>query len=348
MSRMDRTQVARGSGALAAAALPPALPPALCLCLCRTDGDVAWLALQDAHRQRTINWCDKTGGTAAAFDFTTKGILQEAVGRKEYWRLIDTQGRPPGMVGLWPSRAITFIENHDTGSTLQHWPFPWQNAQEGYAYILVSRPASALPCLCLCGEAVGVRCLMDRLGCQRRILALEHAARGGFCCLEYLVLCQRLLPVGCPAALAPAPRVMAPIVPLPQTHPGTPCVFWDHYEHDANIRKAIVELIKVRKNYKLNNRTKVKILAATADVYTALLDDKVICKIGPGDWSPTRVSHALPRTLPGMALRAAIPSRAAASAGSDSTARPTQQANLGTDFQLVCSGHQFAVWGKKL
>ena len=28
---------------------------------------------QDAHRQRTVNWCDKTGGTSAAFDFTTKG-----------------------------------------------------------------------------------------------------------------------------------------------------------------------------------------------------------------------------------------------------------------------------------
>ena len=28
---------------------------------------------QDAHRQRITNWCDRTGGTAAAFDFTTKG-----------------------------------------------------------------------------------------------------------------------------------------------------------------------------------------------------------------------------------------------------------------------------------
>ena len=28
---------------------------------------------QDAHRQRTVNWCDRTGGTASAFDFTTKG-----------------------------------------------------------------------------------------------------------------------------------------------------------------------------------------------------------------------------------------------------------------------------------
>lgn len=91
---------------------------------------------QDAHRQRTVDWCDATGGTAAAFDFTLKGILQEAVGRREYWRLIDSQGRPPGMLGLWPSRAVTFLENHDTGSTLNHWPFPWKHLPEAYCYLL--------------------------------------------------------------------------------------------------------------------------------------------------------------------------------------------------------------------
>lgn len=37
---------------------------------------------------------------------------------------------------MWPSRAITFIDNHDTGSTLNHWPFPSNHLQEGYAYIL--------------------------------------------------------------------------------------------------------------------------------------------------------------------------------------------------------------------
>ncbi|GBF99921.1 glycoside hydrolase [Raphidocelis subcapitata] len=91
---------------------------------------------QDAHRQRTVNWCDSTGGTAAAFDFTTKGVLQEALGRGELWRLVDARGRPPGLVGMWSSRAITFIDNHDTGSTLNHWPFPSNHLQEGYAYIL--------------------------------------------------------------------------------------------------------------------------------------------------------------------------------------------------------------------
>lgn len=30
----------------------------------------------DTHRQRIINWIDGTGQLSAAFDFTTKGILQ--------------------------------------------------------------------------------------------------------------------------------------------------------------------------------------------------------------------------------------------------------------------------------
>ena len=43
-------------------------------------------------------------------------ILQ-AIERCEYWRLSDSKGKPPGVVGWWPSRAVTFIENQDTGST---------------------------------------------------------------------------------------------------------------------------------------------------------------------------------------------------------------------------------------
>ncbi|GMP94114.1 hypothetical protein CsSME_00043690 [Camellia sinensis var. sinensis] len=72
---------------------------------------------QDAHRQRIVDWINDTNGTAAAFDVTTKGILHAALERCEYWRLSDQKGRPPGVVGWWPSRAVTFIENHDTGST---------------------------------------------------------------------------------------------------------------------------------------------------------------------------------------------------------------------------------------
>ncbi|KAD7479496.1 hypothetical protein E3N88_02632 [Mikania micrantha] len=90
---------------------------------------------QDAHRQRVINWINATGGTSSAFDVTTKGILHSAL-HNQYWRLIDPNGKPPGVMGWWPSRAVTFVENHDTGSTQGHWPFPRDKLMQGYAYIL--------------------------------------------------------------------------------------------------------------------------------------------------------------------------------------------------------------------
>ncbi|KAL4639360.1 hypothetical protein ACB092_03G211600 [Castanea dentata] len=91
---------------------------------------------QDAHRQRIVDWINATNGTAGAFDVTTKGILHAALERCEYWRLSDSKGKPPGVVGWWPSRAVTFIENHDTGSTQGHWRFPRGKEMQGYAYIL--------------------------------------------------------------------------------------------------------------------------------------------------------------------------------------------------------------------
>jgi len=167
-----------------------------------TDGVLSYN--QDAHRQRTVDWCDATGGTCAAFDFTLKGILQEAVTRKEYWRLIDGQGRPSGMLGLWPSRAVTFLENHDTGSTLQHWPFPWQHVAEGYAYLL--------------------------------------------------------------------------------THPGTPCVFFDHFYYDESLKKHITSLVGIRKRAGLNYKSEVIIRKTYNDLYAAVIDKKVAVKVRRGSY----------------------------------------------------------------
>lgn len=91
---------------------------------------------QDPHRQRIVDWINATGGAAGAFDVTTKGILHAALDGCEYWRLTDASGKPPGVLGWWPSRAVTFIENHDTGSTQGHWRFPGGKEMQGYAYIL--------------------------------------------------------------------------------------------------------------------------------------------------------------------------------------------------------------------
>ena len=32
----------------------------------------------------------------------------------QYWRLRDNSGKPPGLLGWWPTRATVFIKNHDT------------------------------------------------------------------------------------------------------------------------------------------------------------------------------------------------------------------------------------------
>lgn len=90
---------------------------------------------QDSHRNELAGWVRTAGGIVTAFDFTTKGILQQAV-LDELWRLKDSNGNPPGMIGILPQNAVTFIDNHDTGSTQNIWPFPSNKIMQGYTYIL--------------------------------------------------------------------------------------------------------------------------------------------------------------------------------------------------------------------
>nr|AAA33885.1 alpha-amylase (EC 3.2.1.1) [Oryza sativa] len=101
---------------------------------------------QNAHRQELVNWVDRVGGAnsnGTAFDFTTKGILNVAV-EGELWRLRGEDGKAPGMIGWWPAKATTFVDNHDTGSTQHLWPFPSDKVMQGYAYIL-THPGN--PCI---------------------------------------------------------------------------------------------------------------------------------------------------------------------------------------------------------
>jgi alpha-amylase len=99
---------------------------------------------QDAHRQTLCNWLDENKSeVGCVFDFTTKGILQVAV-NGEYWRLQDKDGKPSGLIGWWPQRAVTFLDNHDTGSQQSHWPFPGNKVMQGYAYILTH---PGIPCV---------------------------------------------------------------------------------------------------------------------------------------------------------------------------------------------------------
>lgn len=96
----------------------------------------------NAHRQVLMDWINGNGGTCATFDFTTKGLLNDALANNNYWRLKATDGTPQGAIGWWPQKQVTFVDNHDTGpsescSTGQNlWAVPCDKVMQGYAYIL--------------------------------------------------------------------------------------------------------------------------------------------------------------------------------------------------------------------
>ncbi|MBI5622663.1 MAG: alpha-amylase [Elusimicrobia bacterium] len=104
----------------------------------------------DRHRRALADWLDSVSGRISVFDFTTKGVLQHAVGAREYWRLRDSGGGPPGLIGWRPAKAVTFVDNHDTGASTgggggqNHWPFPGDKVMQGYAYILTH---PGVPCV---------------------------------------------------------------------------------------------------------------------------------------------------------------------------------------------------------
>jgi len=155
----------------------------------------------DYHRQKLADWVSATGGSSAVFDFTTKWQLQLALARGELWRM----GSIPGLIGWWAAKSVTFIDNHDTGSTQAHWPFPGSKVMQGYAYIL--------------------------------------------------------------------------------THPGIPCVFWDHL-YDWGLHDQIKALIRIRKDNGLSSTSSVSVQKSEANLYAAIMDGKVAMKIGSGSWDP--------------------------------------------------------------
>ncbi|XP_031128289.1 alpha-amylase-like [Ipomoea triloba] len=182
---------------------------------------------QDNQRNEISQWVQNSGGAVTAFDFTTKGILQAAV-LGELWRLKDPNGKPPGLIGISPKNAVTFIDNHDTGSTQSISPFPKDKVIQGYAYIL--------------------------------------------------------------------------------THPGVPCVFYDHF-FDWGLKDEISKLTSIRSRNGISETSNVEILAADPDAYVAKIDDKVIMKIG----SRYDVAKFIP-----------------------------------PNFNVVTSGQDYAVWEKKI
>jgi alpha-amylase len=110
----------------------------------------------DGDRQKVTSWLDATGGRTTAFDFPTRYILHGALQFDDYSRLASwNSGRlvAGGLLGYWPSRSVTFLDNHDTEyrRDLEHQyhydntrHFPGSTVDMGYAYLLTH---PGIPCV---------------------------------------------------------------------------------------------------------------------------------------------------------------------------------------------------------
>lgn len=96
----------------------------------------------NSDRQSLMDYIDGNGGVCGAFDFSTKYKLNDALANNNYGALEDSNGKPAGGIGWWPSKMVTFVDNHDTGpsetcETGQNIaPVPCDSVMQGYAYIL--------------------------------------------------------------------------------------------------------------------------------------------------------------------------------------------------------------------
>ena len=59
------------------------------------------------------------------------------------------------------------------------------------------------------------------------------------------------------------------------THPGTPCVFWDHYAAPG-LGDTVRALMKLRRAHGINARSTVTIVKGTANLYAATVDGKTL------------------------------------------------------------------------
>ncbi len=173
----------------------------------------------ERDRQKVCDWIDGADGRPMAFDFPLRYTLWEACHADDYSALRSENGGravPAGLIGLWPEKAVTFVDNHDTEWTreAEHQAnydatrhFPGATAEMAYAYIL--------------------------------------------------------------------------------THPGVPCVFWQHFfDWGEPARRRIEALMQVRRRCGLTSSSRVEIHEAGRGLYSAEVDGRVAVRLGWWGWQP--------------------------------------------------------------
>ena len=105
---------------------------------------------------RIQKWINKTatslgegypeGKKTMAFDFRLKSILNHVFGKTENHvnKNFQLLGMNDSIMKVMPAYAVTFVDNHDTGSTQAHWPIDPSDLGTAYTFILTH---PGIPCV---------------------------------------------------------------------------------------------------------------------------------------------------------------------------------------------------------
>jgi len=103
-------------------------------------------------RQVLAHWIDGTDTSAgkanasSSFDYPTHFNVEYAAQSGDYAGL-DDNGKPSGLIGWWPMKTVTFVENHDTAPRDPNFNFTQDykdQRMQGYAYIMTH---PGIPCV---------------------------------------------------------------------------------------------------------------------------------------------------------------------------------------------------------
>ncbi len=110
----------------------------------------------DVDRQKVLNWIEHThtfkNYCSMAFDLPMRDELKRALANDDYSGLRDINGKLNGLVGLWPAKTVSFVDNHVTWNNW-YYVIPdgpdtdannWNETLMAYAFIL-STPG--IPCV---------------------------------------------------------------------------------------------------------------------------------------------------------------------------------------------------------
>lgn len=237
----------------------------------------------------------------------------------QYWRLRDAQGKPPGVMGWWPSRSVTFLDNHDTGSTqviMSHkyifYALRFINRVHMFAYFffLVALTGSlAFPFTPYYGgKEVLQKNTITSLRFKFSLMEVK------MCVCVFVGLCIYTYASRHPMC------VLWPLLWLGKLDSWPDCQtgmlftslqsLWLTFSTTSWYFHSVLSLlfiwqIDVRRRQDIHSRSTIRILEAKSNLYAAIVGEKLCMKLGDASWCPS-----------------------------------------GREWTLATSGHRYAVWHK--